>query len=62
MEVIAFFKDYKVIRKTLDYLRIYEFRKDRPPPNSFAIADSFGYYPKNDHIDGSCLAWVYYKI
>jgi len=31
-------KDYKVIRKILDYLGIYEFKRDRPPPRVLAVA------------------------
>jgi hypothetical protein len=28
MRIIAFIEDYKVIRKILDYLGIYEFKRD----------------------------------
>jgi len=30
MRIIAFIEDYKVIRKILDWLGIYEFKRDRP--------------------------------
>ena len=32
MRIIAFIEDYGVIRKILDYLGIYEFKRDRSPP------------------------------
>ncbi|MHB8280608.1 MAG: hypothetical protein ACYDIA_23635 [Candidatus Humimicrobiaceae bacterium] len=28
--IIAFIEDYKIIKKILDYLGIYEFKRDRP--------------------------------
>ena len=37
MRIIAFIKEYKVARKILDYLGIFEFRRDRPPPKRFAV-------------------------
>lgn len=51
MRIIAFIEDYKVIRKILDYLGIYEFKKDRPPPNRLSAADLFDDYKCNDYID-----------
>ena len=51
MRIIAFIEDYKVIKKILDYLGIYEFKKDRPPPKRFAVADSFDEYAYGDYID-----------
>ncbi len=45
------FKDYKVARKILDYLGIYEFKRDRPPPKKLAVADLFDDYAQNDTID-----------
>jgi len=30
MRIIAFIEDYKVVKKILDYLGIYEFKRDRP--------------------------------
>ena len=30
MRIIAFIEDYKVLKKILDYLDIYEFKRDRP--------------------------------
>ena len=45
-------KDYKVIRKILDYLGIYEFKRDRPPPRVLAIADTFE----------EILACIYFQI
>jgi len=30
MKIIAFIEDYKVVKKILDYLGIYEFEKKRP--------------------------------
>ena len=51
MRIIAFIEDYKVVRKILDYLGIDEFKRDRPPPKTLAIADSFDDYGQNDYID-----------
>jgi len=51
MHIIAFIKDYKVIRKILDYLGIFEFIRDGPPPKRLAVADSFDDYGRNDYID-----------
>jgi len=52
MKVIAFIEDYKVVRKILDYLGIDEFKKrDRPPPKTLTVADSFDDYAQNDYID-----------
>ena len=51
MRIIAFIKDYKVARKILDYLGIYEFKRDRPPPKKLAVADLFDDYAQNDNID-----------
>ncbi len=51
MRIIAFIEDYKVIRKILDYLGIYEFERDRPPHRELAVADSFDDYKCDDYID-----------
>lgn len=51
MRIIAFIEDYKVIRKILDYLGIFEFKRDRPPPKRSAVAESFDDYGQNDYID-----------
>ena len=51
MRIIAFIEDYKVVRKILDYLGIYEFKSDRPPPKKLAVADSFDDYAQSEYID-----------
>ena len=51
MRIIAFREDYKVIRKILDWLGIYEFKRDRPPPKRLAVEDSFDDYAQNDYIN-----------
>ena len=51
MRIIAFIEDYKVIKKILDYLGIYEFKRDRPPPRELAVADSFDDCRCDDHIN-----------
>ena len=43
-------EDYKIVRKILDYLGIYEFKRDRPPPKTLAAADSFDDYGQNDYV------------
>ena len=40
-----------VVRKILDCLDIYEFRRDRPPPRVLAIADTFNDFECDDHIN-----------
>jgi len=32
-----FIEDYKVIKKILDWLGIYEFKRDRPPPKKWQL-------------------------
>lgn len=49
MRIIAFIEDYKVIKKILDYLGIYEFKRDRPPPRALSVADSFDEYACDDY-------------
>ena len=51
MRIIAFIEDCKVIRKILDYLGIYEFKRDRPPPKRLQTADLFDDFAQNDYID-----------
>ena len=51
MRIIAFIEDYKVIKKILDWLGIDEFRRDRPPPKTLAVADLFNDYAQNDYIN-----------
>ena len=50
MRIIAFIEDYKVIGKILNYLGIFEFKRDRPPPKRSAVAESFEDYAQNDYI------------
>ncbi|MBU4293202.1 MAG: hypothetical protein KJ770_04030 [Actinobacteria bacterium] len=51
MKIIAFIEDYKVVKKILDYLGIYEFKRDRPPPRTLAVDDSFDDYAQNDYVN-----------
>ena len=51
MRIIAFIEDYKVVKKILDYLGIYEFKRGRPPPRALAVADSFDDYKCDDYVD-----------
>jgi hypothetical protein len=41
MRIIAFIEDCKVVKKILDYLGIYEYKRDRPPPRALAAAYFF---------------------
>ena len=50
-ELLPLLKDYKVVRKVLDYLGIYEFKRERPPPRELAVSDSFDDYKWDDYID-----------
>ena len=51
MRIIAFVEDYKVIRKILDYLGIYEFERDRPPLKVLAVADTFDDWRCDDYVN-----------
>ena len=41
MRIIAFIEDYKVVKKILDYLKVYEFKKKRPPPKIHTCCDDY---------------------
>jgi len=41
MRIIASLEDYKVVKKILDYLKIYEFERKRPPPKIHTYFDEF---------------------
>ena len=45
------FKDYKVVKKILDYLGIYEFGNKRAPPRAAGGTDEFDEYTIDDYID-----------
>ena len=51
MRIIALLEDYKVIKKILDYLKIYEFRRKRPPPVKPGQLDDFDDYIGYDYVD-----------
>ena len=51
MRIIAFIEDYKVVKKILDYLGIYEFERKRPPPKIESSPDEAGEYIIDDYID-----------
>ena len=51
MRIIAFIEDYKIVKKILDYLGIYELKRDRLPPGALAAANSFDDYACDDYID-----------
>ncbi len=51
MKIIAFIEDYKIVKKILDYLRIYEFERKRPPPKIESSPDEFDDYIRDDYID-----------
>ena len=55
MRIIAFIEDYKVVKKILDYLGIYEFERDRPPPRVLAVADNFDDWRCDDHINNDYM-------
>lgn len=52
MRIIAPVEDYKIVKKTLDYLGIYEFKRKRPPPkvNSFP-GEFYDDYIRDDYIN-----------
>ena len=51
MRIIAFIEDYKVVKKILDYLGIYEFGKKRALPKIESSSDDFDDYIRDDYID-----------
>ena len=51
MRIIVFIEDYKVVKKILDYLGIYEFKRDRPPPRVLAFTDTFDDWHCDDYVD-----------
>jgi hypothetical protein len=51
MRIIAFIEDYRVIKKILDYLKIYEFGKKRAPPRVDTSPGEFDEYIIDDYID-----------
>jgi len=51
MRIIAFIEDYKIVKKILDYLGIYEFGKKRSPPRIETCPDEFDDYIRDDYID-----------
>jgi len=51
MRVIAFIEDYKIVKKILDYVGIYEFGKKRAPPKMETCPDEFDDYIRDDYID-----------
>ena len=50
MRIIALLEDYKIVKKILDYLGIYEFERKRPPPKIDIAPDSFDEYIRDDYI------------
>jgi len=44
-------EDYKVVKKILDYLGIYEFKRDRLLPRALSVADTFDDYRCDDYVD-----------
>jgi len=40
MRVIAFIEDYKIVKKILDYLGIYEFERKIPPPKIKSLPEN----------------------
>ena len=51
MRIIAFIEDYKIVKKILDHLGIYEFERKRPPPKIDIAPDEFDEYIRDDFID-----------
>jgi len=51
MRIIAFIEDYKVVKKILDWLSIYEFERKRAPPRVDTSPGEFDEYIIDDYID-----------
>lgn len=50
MRIIALLEDYKIVKKILDYLKIYEFERKRPPPVKPGQLDEFDCYIRDNYI------------
>jgi hypothetical protein len=44
-------KDYKVVKKILDWLGIYGFKRKRPPPEVSEDPEEFDEYIIDDYVD-----------
>ena len=51
MRIISFIENYKVLKKILDYLGIYEFKRVQASPKVLAMADTFDDWRCDDHIN-----------
>jgi uncharacterized protein YdaL len=51
MRIIAFIEDYKVVKKILDHVGIYEFGKKRAPPKIDTSLGEFDEYIIDDYTD-----------
>ena len=51
MRIIAFIEDYKIVKKILDYVGIYEFERKRPPPKIETRPDEPCDYARDEYID-----------
>ena len=51
MRIIVLLEDYKIVKKILDYLGIYEFKRKRPPPVKPGQLDELDCYIRDDYID-----------
>ena len=51
MRIIAFIEDYKIVKKILDHVGIYEFERKRPPPRIETCPDESDDYIRDDYID-----------
>jgi len=51
MKIIAFIEEYRVVKKILDHLGIYEFDKKRAPPKVAENPEEFDEYIIDDYID-----------
>lgn len=55
-------EDYKIVKKVLDYLGIYEFERKRPPPKINTCPDEFDDYIWDDYIDCDRVCQDDYKV
>ena len=51
IRIIAFIEDYRIVKKILDYMGIYEFGKKRSPPRINTYPDEPRDYIRGDYID-----------
>ena len=62
MRIMAFIKDYKIVKKILDFLGIYEFGRYKSPPKVLAVAYTFDDWRYDNHINNDYTNFYKYDF